>query len=107
MRVLGALTLLGSVGVSVGYQPGAAASLQQRAHATRRAAHPILADEGPLADVGRDVTSLWSRLLGTVDEEEEERQIALASTPTNPEDVEFVPLVLVVGAGGRTGRIIV
>ena len=101
------LTLLGGVGVGVCYQPGAAvAGLQQRAHVARRAV-PILSDDGPLADVGRDVQSLWSRLLGTVDEEEEERQIALASAPANPEDVEFVPLVLVVGAGGRTGRIIV
>lgn len=58
---------------------------------------------GPL----EEAQTLWSRLLGTVDQEEEERQIALANAPASPEAVEFVPLVLVVGASGRTGRILV
>ncbi|KAL1495685.1 hypothetical protein AB1Y20_016548 [Prymnesium parvum] len=70
-----------------------------------RAPPAVLQEGGGLPDLG--LNRLWSRLSGTVNQVEEDRQIALANAPDPNEDVEFVPLVLVVGATGRTGRIIV
>ena len=72
----------------------------------QRCGVPVLqqtSGSGPLSDV----QSLWSRLMGTVDEDEEERQMTVRTTPPDDADTEFVPLILVVGARGRLGRIIV
>lgn len=54
----------------------------------------------------RDLRGLWGQLVGpSAEEQAGELQRDLQTTDT--EDLEFVPLVLVVGATGRTGRIIV
>ncbi len=63
---------------------------------------------GGLGGVFRDAKSLWDRLIGTSPEAAVPPQLQLEPmAPTATDDLEFVPLVLVVGATGRTGRIIV
>lgn len=51
----------------------------------------------------RDVSSLWKRVVGTDIIE----SVGIDSEQRATDDLEYVPLVLVVGATGRTGRIIV
>jgi len=61
---------------------------------------------GGLGGAMRDLRGLWGQLAGpSADDRAGELQRDLE--PRNTEDLEFVPLVLVVGATGRTGRIIV
>ena len=64
-----------------------------------------MADD-PVGGIVRDVTSLWGQISGTPAAPPPDLQpqdlVKVAA-----EDQEFVPLVLVVGATGRTGRIIV
>ena len=56
----------------------------------------------------RDLQGLWGKLVAGPDKEAEARGGALEIASGQPtDDLEYVPLVLVVGASGRTGRIIV
>merc|ERR1719238_1989419 len=64
------------------------------------------ADGRGVGGLVRDVGSLWGRISGASDATPLDLDPRLASPPP-PEDQEYVPLVLVVGATGRTGRIIV
>ena len=57
--------------------------------------------------LARDVSSLWGRISGASDATPLPEPYTPPSQQKDPGDQEFVPLVLVVGATGRTGRIIV
>ena len=56
----------------------------------------------------RDIQGLWGQLVASPSTEATQQQLELdLSTDQATDDLEYVPLVLVVGATGRMGRIIV
>lgn len=62
------------------------------------------ANSGGVNSFLRDVDSLWGKVVGA--EPKSGGLLDLPMTSSATDDLEFVPLVLVVGATGRTGRII-
>ena len=88
----------------------ATAAVKPRAVPTaspRAAALRMAEPRGPMEGLVSDAKSLWSRVVGVPDGDGEQEPMPLAVRGMETEDLDFVPLVLVVGAGGRTGRIIV
>ena len=69
------------------------------------AALPSATTEAGLGGAMRDLRGLWGQLVGKDDDARGE-QLQRELEPSATEDLEFVPLVLVIGATGRTGRII-
>lgn len=98
------LTCIISTGFSFYFSPSTGP--QHHRHVARRALIPLLDASLPPSSQG-GLQSLWSRLSGGPGEQNEQLRTALAEVNNPAEDMEYVPLVLVVGATGRTGRIIV
>jgi len=62
-------------------------------------------DDG-LDTVVRDLKGLWGRVVGP-DVQKQSEELRLDLEPSAADDLEYVPLVLVIGATGQLGRIIV
>ena len=80
-------------------------TLQHRTVATRAVAAVRMQEEGSSSSSGL-VKGLWRQIVGN-SEADEAAAVQRDLNPTMSDELEYVPLVLVVGAAGRTGRLIV